>query len=742
MNKVSFFRWPVAKRVWVTAVAATGVCIAVLLQFLPTPRWPTRNAGSQNVAYEGSMTCRECHESFYQKWESSHHGKAMQPFTPQFAQERLTPLAQPISIGDRRYSVDLNGCRMTEESAKRKITRYPILHVLGGKNVFYFLTLLEKGKLQVLPLAYRVKEQVWYDTTASMVRHFIPTGDEALDWKDPMLTFNTACFGCHVSQLEKNYDPINRSYQTVWREPGISCESCHGPGEQHNRICRSLPKGSSPTNLFLKSWRTFTPEQVNSACAPCHAKMHPLTRSFNPGDAYFDHYELVCLENQDFSPDGRDLGENYTYTHWLMNPCTRNGKLDCTHCHTSSGRYRFATNDVNGACSSCHTDKAQRLTAHSRHPASGATGKCVACHMPTTSFAGMRRSDHSHRPPCPEAAARFGSTSACVLCHKDKSEKWAASQVQTWHPDSAWRSKIISEGALIDAARKRTWDKLPDICDYLKLARAEPVVSTSLLRLLRGHDAPELWPVVRACLKHPSPLVRSAAAAALADNVENADTAQALFRALTDPVRVVRIQAVNALAAFPTQSLDPSMNSLFKRAENELLAMFDARPDDWASHFNLGIYRNARGETKAAMLAYRESMRLRPDAVLPHVNAAVLASQQGELKEALAYLKAGWKASPEHGAVNLNLGLALAETGDISGAERHLRIAMKDPLCRAQAAFNCAILTGRNDPAEAVKLCRIAIECAPGNRRYMETLEYYLKAAGTAAPPRSAPVGK
>jgi hypothetical protein len=54
-----------------------------------------------------------------------------------------------------------------------------------------------------------------------------------------------------------------------------------------------------------------------------------------------DHYDLITLENPDFYADGRDLGENYTYTSWLMSPCLKSGKLHCVTCHTSSGRYRF-----------------------------------------------------------------------------------------------------------------------------------------------------------------------------------------------------------------------------------------------------------------------------------------------------------------------------------------------------------------------------------------------------------------
>jgi tetratricopeptide (TPR) repeat protein len=667
----------------------------------------------------------------------------MQPVTPEFVKGELTPLDNPMTIGDRTYRVNLEKRFMTEETRDGKTVRHTLLHVLGGKNVFYFLTLLEKGKLQVMPLAYNAREQRWFDTTGSMLRHFAESGDEALDWRDPMLTFNTACFSCHVSQLAKNYDLKSDSYRTVWREPGISCESCHGPADKHNRACRNLKPDEKLKELGLLSWRTFTPDQVNSACAPCHAKMHPLTPEYVPGETFFDHYDLVCFEDRDFSPDGRDLGENYTYTLWLMNPCVLKGELNCVQCHTSSGRYRFSpemTNDVNAACSPCHADKAQRIMAHSHHPAQGAMGRCVSCHMPTTQFASMKRSDHSHRPPCPDAAIRFGSTSSCILCHKDKKEEWAASFVEAWHPKSTWRYKILREGELVDAARKREWNKLPEILAYLLEKEAEQVVCASLLRLLRGCSDGRAWPVVRSCLEHVSPLVRSAAASTLADNLSDPASVGVLCRALADPVRAVRVQAVQALAAYPRRVLDPATQERMKQAEAELLAMFAARPDDWASHYNLGNYRMSQSDPNGAMSAYQVSMRLRTDSVMPHVNAAVLASQQGRLQEALGYLQTAYQASPEHGAVNVNLGLALAESGDHAGAVKHLRIAMKDPLCRAQAAYNCAVLVGAQNPAEAVELCRAALEAEPSNTRYAETLEYYRRAAGQSAP-FSGPLG-
>jgi len=38
----------------------------------------------------------------------------------------------------------------------------------------------------------------------------------------------------------------------------------------------------------------------------------PLTAGYRTPERFFDHFDLVTLENPDFYPDGRDLGENYT----------------------------------------------------------------------------------------------------------------------------------------------------------------------------------------------------------------------------------------------------------------------------------------------------------------------------------------------------------------------------------------------------------------------------------------------
>jgi len=681
--------------------------------------------------YVGSASCRECHEQFYELWAPSHHGKAMQPVTAELVREALSPLAEPIEVRGVRFGVDLERHEIVEEAdGKRK--EYPMLHAMGGKNVFFFLTPLERGRLQVLPLSYDVNRKKWIDTTGSMVRHFADREDEALDWRDPLLTFNTACYNCHVSQLDKNYDAATDTYHTTWREPGINCEACHGPGQEHNRVCRAVPEGTVPKDLRTIRWRDFTREQTNDACAPCHAKGRPVAAAFVPGARFFDHYDLVCLEDRDFYPDGRDLGENYTQTGWMMNPCVQPGMLDCTHCHTSSGRFR-QKDDPSASCLPCHAQRVRKIGAHSRHPASAKAPTCVSCHSPMTEFSRMRRSDHSFRPPCPQASIRFGSPNACLMCHQGKTNEWAAGKVGEWHPENRWRAKILREGALVDAARKDKWEQLPEIMAYVRDPSSEPVVVTSLIRLTNTCPKPSKWPAIRQNAKHASPLVRAAAVEALADDIRTSESASLLLEALSDDYRVVRVRAVASLAQYPRASIGPKHVAAFTRAEEELMASFAAQPDAWSSYYNLGNYRSAQGDSEGALEAYERAIALRHDVVLPYVNASVTASKLGRLDDSIKYLLKAHPIEPDNAAVNLNLGLALAERGDAAGAEKHLRLAVKRPGSRGQAAYNLAVLVASRDKRETVKLCRQATAAEPDNPRYAYTLAYYLAETGNPA---------
>lgn len=686
---------------------------------------------SPDAGYTGSTSCRKCHEKFYQLWAPSHHGLAMQPFTAEFAKKALVPQSRDIVIGDRSYRalVDDKGGWIVEKGPQGE-QKYRIEHVLGGKNVYYFLTSLDRGRLQTLPLAYDVNKKEWLDMAASGVRHFPGTAEEPVHWKDSEYTFNTACYGCHVSQLATNYDLKTDTYHTVWKEPGINCETCHGPANEHIRVCEAAPKGTVPKDMKItRGGRDFTHDQNNAVCSSCHAKAVVLTPTFIPGDKFFDRFGLVTLENPDYYPDGRDLGENYTYTSWSMSPCVKSGKLDCLHCHTSSGRYKFkAAEKANQACMPCHEDKVSNPTEHTHHKADSPGNRCISCHMPMTEFARMHRSDHSMLPPTPAATIAFKSPNACNLCHKDKTPQWADEHVRAWRSRD-YQAPVLQRAALIDAARKRDWSKLPEMLAYISSPDRDQVFAASLVHLVPASGDPRVIPVLLGAIKDPSPLARAAAAEGL-QNVPTADAVQALVEAAGDASRLVRVRAAASLASYRDLPLKAPDKQTVEAAHQEYLASLLSRPDQWESHYNLGNYYLNSGDLKEAVASYDTALKLQPKAVLALVNEAMAYARQGENVKAAASLQKALEIAPDSAAAHFNLGLLKAEENDPQAAEKHLRAALKADPQMAQAAYNLCVMLAKDRGEEAEKFCRQATELRPDQPRYAYTLAFFLQQKG------------
>ena len=703
-----------------------GTCLLAGIGLAVVPTLATdAPLSSPSKDYAGSVSCRECHEKFYQLWAPSHHGLAMQPYTAELAQKDLTSQTKDIVIGDYRYRAEIEPQEgWVLERGPEGEKKYSIEHVLGGKYIYYFLTPLERGRLQTLPVAYDLQKREWFDMAASGLRHFTDRTDEPVNWKEWPYTFNTGCHGCHVSQLSTNYDLETDTYHTTWAEPGINCETCHGPAEEHNRVCREAPEGTVPKDLRItRGGRDFTVEQNNAACATCHTKGAPITTSFQPGDQYFDHYDLTTLEHPDFYPDARDLGENYTYTLWLLSPCVQSGQLSCFHCHTSSGRYK-QKKEPNKSCMPCHQERVKNATEHTHHPAGSKGNLCISCHMPMTEFARMRRSDHSMLPPTPAATIAFKSPNACNVCHTDRDATWADGWVRKWR-DPDYQALVLHRAALVDAARKRDWSRLPDMLQYISRPDRDEVYATSLIRLLGACEDMRKWPVILKAIDDPSPLVRSAAAASLAA-IPSQKTGDALVRACGDDFLLVRVRAAGSLAGYPTGFLKDEDRKQVEKATHEYLASLLSRPDHWASHYNLGNYYLTSGLVQPAIAAYEMAAKLDPMNVMPLVNASMAHARLGENELAEASLSKALNVDPENAAVNFNMGLLKAEQGETVAAETHLRTALKSDPQMHEAAYNLGLLLVKDRTVEAMELMFKAFELHP-NPRYAYTLAFYMR---------------
>lgn len=692
-----------------------------------------RNTGeaASSVQYSGTQSCRECHEKFYKLWAPSHHGLAMQPFSAQLFRTKLSSQDQGIVIDGISYRMELDGDKgWVREIGPKENARYSILHALGGKNVYYFLTPMDRGRLQVLPLAYDVQRKAWFDTASSGIRHFRDIEEEPVGWKDQEYTFNTSCYGCHVSQFTRNYDLKTDTYKSAWLEPGINCETCHGSAVEHVRISRAA-KGKPPKDIGITTVRSpkYSRKLAADACSVCHAKASPLTLSYQPGEDLFDHFDIGILDLPDYYPDGRDLGENYTYTQWLMSPCAKSGQMDCLHCHTSSGRLRFTEGTKNDACMPCHAEKVKNASTHTHHPEGSAGNQCISCHMPKTEFARMLRSDHSMLPPAPAATVVYKSPNACNLCHQNKDAAWADRWVRQWRGRD-YQAPILLRASFIDAARKRNWQKLEPMLEYLKNGSHDAVFAASLIRLLRPSSDDRKWPVLIQALKDPSPLVRASAAESLGDRIDE-QALKALGAAINDPSRLVRIRAASAMAAIPRESMDAGMASAFDRAVAELKLTLDARPDSWASHYNLGSFYLTQQDYRRAMPLYETAIRLQPRAIQPYVNISFAYNALGMNDKAVQSLRQACRLQPKSHEANLNLGLLLGEIGSLEEAATYIQKAAELDPGSAVAAYNLGIMQaklGRMD--SAISRLRHAFSLQKDNSQYAYSLAFYLQQRG------------
>ncbi len=728
------------KTQWIIAIPAVALLVTaafIFYRFKPDGllSWSHGDEPASAGNYSGTQSCRECHEKFYQLWAPSHHGLAMQPFTAELFQTRLSAQTIGLVIGGAEYRVEFDGKQgWISERGPNGSGKYSIVHAMGGKNVYYFLTPMDRGRLQVLPLAYDVQRKSWFDTAASGIRHFQDVEEEPVGWKDPEYTFNTSCYGCHASQFARNYDLKTDTYKSVWREPGINCEACHGSAVEHVRVCRQAEPGKSPTDLKIDVIRPpkFSRKIAGDACSVCHAKASPLTVSYRPGDDFFDHFDLGILDQPDYYPDGRDLGENYTYTQWLMSPCAKSGQMDCMHCHTSSGRFRFAEGSKNNACLPCHADKVENASAHSQHPEGSAGSQCIACHMPMTEFARMQRSDHSMLPPAPAATRAYKSPNACNICHADRNAAWADGWVRKWRKRD-YQAPVLLRASLIDAARKRNWQKLPAMLEYLERDDRDTVFAASLIRLLRPCNDDRKWPVLTRALKDPSPLVRASAAESLGDRMDEA-AVKALTAVIRDKSRLVRVRAASAMAAIPKSLLDPAAAKAFDSAAAEFRATLDARPDSWASHYNLGSFHLAQQDYRQAVAFYETAIRLQPRALQPYVNIAFAYNALGSNEQAVNSLRQARALQPKSLEANLNLGLLLGEMGRLEDAAMHLKQAADLDPGSAVAAYNLGVINaklGRMD--SAIDYLRRAYGLQPEDPQYGYSLAFYVLQGGNQA---------
>ena len=571
------------------------------------------------ASFVGGNVCAECHQLERDLWSGSHHDLAMQVASEEtvlgdFDGTEFTHFGVTSTFSRRN-----GGFFMRTEGPAGELVDYEIKYVFGVEPLQQYLVEFPGGRFQVSSLCWDTRPaaeggQRWFHVyDDEEITH-----DDVLHWTGPNQNWNFMCAECHSTDLQKNYDLASDSYRTQWSEINVSCEACHGPGSNHVTWARDMAPGETSADyvkmglqVSLKNpdggtWvfdpgekvaRRTTPRTSRSqieSCARCHSRRSVILAAYEHGQPLLDTHMPALLEERLYHADGQISEEVYVYGSFLQSVMYQQG-VTCSDCHEPHGLNLIA--EGNNLCSRCHTPEAYDSPDHHFHQAASTGASCVECHMPETTYMVVDpRRDHSIRIPRPDLSVSLGTPNACVLCHVDQSDQWAADAVEEWYPRDAAAPPHYAEA--FDAGRKGGAGAEVALSE-LVTSEAPGLVRASALTLLGPMDIETTLRAIGSGVADDDPLVRRAALVALAEAQEGARLPLG-YPLLLDPIRGVRIEAVNALASVRSRMTN-AQREIFDRAADEYIAAQLANADRFMSHINLGVhYLNVGQRAEAA----------------------------------------------------------------------------------------------------------------------------------------------
>jgi len=698
-------------------------------------------AATESVQFVGRDVCKNCHTKETAQWQGSHHDLAMQPATRKtvrgnFDNASVTQFGVTSSfyIQDSKFMVRTEGPDGTLEN-------YVIKFTFGVEPLQQYLIEFPGGRLQALSLAWDTRPkkqggQRWF--------HLYPdekiSHDDELHWTQPSHNWNSMCAECHSTHLEKNYAPLNKTFDTHWSEIDVSCEACHGPGADHVAWAKRKPGWKNhKTNKGLAvllderkdvHWK-INPKTGNASrskvrngdkeievCARCHSRRSPISGDYVHGKPLLDQYLPRLLDEGMYYVDGQIDNEVYVYGSFLQSKMYQAG-VTCSDCHEPHSL--SLRKPGNGVCLQCHQATKYEKSTHHFHQPDSQGASCIECHMPAKTYMVVDpRHDHSMRIPRPDVSVRLGTPNACNSCHDNKSPEWAAKQVKTWYGHTSAGFQLYAqvfhtarqgEPGAGDALAALIRDMAtPDIARATALARIGPFLRAKNLDVLTlglAHDDPGTREATVRALEFTPPeiLVRLA------------------FPMLDDPVRAVRISAARVLAAFPVGELPLDQRALLETGLQEYIVAQNAMAERPEAQTNLGNLYTARREFDKAVSAYKTAIVLNPVFAPAYVNLADLYRLQGKEAKTEKILRRAIKVIPRSADLHNALGLSLIRQKRAVEAVKALRLAASlNPDNERYAYIYAVALNSTAKSQQAVMVLQTAHNLHPNNTDILNAL--------------------
>ncbi|MFV0554737.1 MAG: cytochrome c3 family protein, partial [Mangrovibacterium sp.] len=346
----------------------------------------------------------------------------------------------------------------------------------------------------------------------------------------------------------------------------------------------------------------------------------------------------------------------------------------CNDCHNvHSGERKLEGNDL---CLQCHNAADYDTFDHHHHKAAGEKGEavvslygdkyevgsgteCINCHMPAQYYMGVDlRNDHSFRVPRPDLSDELGSPNACVQCHGDETNQWAAKHVAQWHGKPYKKHW----GEAIHAA---------DSTELLRIVDSAPEVYPNIVRssALASLNQEQHAAVFYRYLTDENDMLRNTALFHL--QVLSDEDAERIFPVLQDARLSVRALAAIKLINYPKDRIPKKYMESFKQAVDDFGELQRYNADFPLGRFNLGNYyvmKSAVADSKSDSLKYdaeaeKSFLAAYQIDTAMHEFALQLGYRynlKGEYQKSADYFRKYLNAMPNDAQVHYDFGLLLS----------------------------------------------------------------------------------
>jgi Cytochrome c554 and c-prime len=336
--------------------------------FSPSPDWrPTfEQAG---VRYLGNASCAECHT----------HGER-QAATPMAlaletaVESRILNRYERLTFQSGRFSyvIKREGRQSiyTVSDGAESIS-VPILYAFGQGKAGQTYIFARNG-------SYHESRVSFYnainglDYTLGAPREPARSLEEALGRRMEQADAKD-CFSCHATGASSE-----SKLQPERLTPGITCEGCHGGGQPHVALMKSLAGKSKPADMKILNPARFDTEGETQFCGACHRTWAQvqLLRVQGVANVRFQPYRI-------FNSKCYDLDDR---------------RIRCSACHNPHESLRRDAAHYDTKCLACHQLVSPTSVQNDRAPIckAGKRQNCASCHMPEYEIPGSHSKFTDH----------------------------------------------------------------------------------------------------------------------------------------------------------------------------------------------------------------------------------------------------------------------------------------------------------------------------------------------------------